>query len=377
MSSKNSKFRMASISDIHLGHSTTPTTHILKNLEKAFLDTAETAELDMITFGGDLFDTLLMLPNEDVNHIKIWAVRFLRMCARNDIVVVLLEGTPSHDWKQNKLLVELNELLDIGADVRYIQTLSIVYFERFGLHFLYVPDEWRPDPNQTWNEVVELLQKHGIEKVDYAIMHGFFPHQMPKQLIDAAHDPDRYLSIVREVIFIGHIHLYSQYERIYSNGSFDRLAHGEEGPKGHLRLLHDKRGNHITFVENKGAMIYKTVDVRGMDTEELHKKVEKALSEVPIGSPVRLWMEKGDIASGSLKWYKENYPGYRWSTKIESGPLKQAEDFELPRRQEMVKVTKDNIVPLLMERIRSRHPEKAERCERYLRGVVHGDASGN
>src|ERR1700739_1745074 len=99
---KTSKLNIASISDVHLGASRTPTTGILKNLRAAFPDNEETAQLDLICFVGDVFDTLLTLNYDDLVAIKLWINDFLRLCAKHDIVVYVLEGTPSHDWWQSQ-----------------------------------------------------------------------------------------------------------------------------------------------------------------------------------------------------------------------------------------------------------------------------------
>ena len=57
-----------------------------------------------------------------------------------NIILRILEGTPSHDWKQSKLFIHLNDLTKAGTDVKYIDSLSIEYIDKFGINVLY-PDE--------------------------------------------------------------------------------------------------------------------------------------------------------------------------------------------------------------------------------------------
>jgi DNA repair exonuclease SbcCD nuclease subunit len=367
-------FKLAELSDVHLGHSTTPTEHILNSLRAAFPSNSETAALDMIVIAGDLFDRLLNLPEDDVSPIRRWMNDFLRMCKRHDIVLRVLEGTPSHDWKQSAMFEEINEIADIGADCKYVSNLSIEYIERFGFTFLYVPDEWRPDPNQTWQEVLALLKENNLDKVDFGIMHGFFPHQLPAHLVPGSHDPERYLGIVSKVIFIGHVHKFSEYDRIYSAGSTDRISHGEESPKGHLRYTLEEDGTYrVKFIENVNAMIYKSIDCTGLDGEDLHREVEKVIATLPKRSAVRLISPKSEVASASLKYFKDKYTDFIWSMKVDAKTFKHAEELIVKRRdQKIVKITKDNIVPLLHERLKVKRPDQAESCVKILKDVVDG-----
>lgn len=373
MDSKSCKIKIAELSDVHLGHPNTPTTLIIKNLKIAFPDNAETGELDLIILAGDIFDRLLNLPDDDVYPIRKWVNQFLRICERRNIIVRVLEGTPSHDWKQSKLFEEVNEIACIGADCKYVETLSIEYIEKLDINVLYVPDEWRPDPNQTWLEVQGLLKQNNLTQVDYAVMHGSFPHQIPDKFTHANHNPERYLSIVKYIIFIGHIHKYSQHERIFAAGSFDRLNHGEEEPKGHLRYtLHENDSFEMVFVENKTSKIYKTIDCKDMDASQLNKYIEKVIKDLPIGSAIRISSNRGEIASTSLKYFKEKYPNYQWD-KTDNKSSKNAEELLLKKREhKTITVTPDNIIPLLMERIKVKYPDSVENCHRLLKGVVNG-----
>src|SRR5690606_40929570 len=93
---------------------------IVENLRKAFPDTDETGELDLILFAGDVFDRLLSFPSTEASEAADWFMDFLAMCQRRDIVVRVLEGTPSHDWKQSSFFVGLNRNLLKPADFKYV-----------------------------------------------------------------------------------------------------------------------------------------------------------------------------------------------------------------------------------------------------------------
>ena len=186
----------ASISDVHLGHRNALTIETLTQLRHAFPDTHQTAELDIVFICGDLFDNLLRANQPELIDIKIWIVEFLRLCKRHNILIRVLEGTSSHDWKQNRLLPTLNTIADIHADLKYHENLSIDYIESLDCHVLYVPDEWHASNfDLTWKDVQQLLIEHQLEKVDIAVMHGLFEFQVPAQIKIPTHRLDRYQAL--------------------------------------------------------------------------------------------------------------------------------------------------------------------------------------
>lgn len=369
---------IASTHDVHLGHPNTPTEHILRTLRAMFPDNPTTGDLDIIFFAGDLFDRLLNLPDDNVSLIKQWFVDFLHMCARRDIVVRMLEGTPSHDWKQPRMLVEQADLCGIPVDIKYVPDLSIEYMERFGIHVLYVPDEWRPRCDDTWLEVQTLLQQHQLDKVDFAVMHGAFHYQMPKNIHHQLelHDADRYLSIVRYNILIGHIHQYSSYDRILAGGSPERLCHGDEGKKGHWRVVVDRDGvPHPRFVVNEKAMRYDTLDCVGLEGEALHALVEERVGTLPLGSHIRLKTRKHDYAMEAIDLYRGKYPGINWTVKEVKGDKDEDKPVLIDGRTKFkgITITAENISELLTERLKSKlTPDQLARCQLNLKGVVDG-----
>lgn len=366
--------RIASISDIHLGHHNTTTMEILANLRRAFPDNEITGELDLIFIVGDVFDRLLQLPDNNALEIKFWINQFLRMCARRDIVVRVLEGTPSHDWGQSRLFTATNEVGEINADLKYIDRLDIDYIERFGITVLCIPDEWLPETDDIWKEVQRTLKQHGLKQVDFALMHGCFKYQLPAHVQVPRHEEERYLSIVRHYILIGHHHKHSMHERIIAQGSFDRLSHNEEEPKGHVRLTLRATGDDdIVFVENKHAKVYHTIDCRGLDIEAAFNKVKADLDH-PEGSFLRIRANREDPIMSAIDVLRGRYPQFNWSPpKVDGGVLRK-EDIQqnLKIKYDVLNITPNNIEELIMERIKKRNVSRELQvcCERLLNGVI-------
>ena len=364
-----SKLNIASISDIHLGHRQTPTRKIIENLYRAFPDTEATGELDLIIFGGDLFDGPLAHHSDDAILIQLWLFDFLKLCAKRDIVVRVLEGTRSHDWKQNAWFDVVKTISQLDVDVRYVSDLSIEYIERFDIRVLYVPDEWRPETDQTWLEVNQLLKEKALEHVDFTVLHGAFAEQLPEQANVPKHHSDRYESITRYRVLAGHIHQRWVHGRILGNGSFDRLVHGDEGAKGHWRIRVTDSEVSARFIENRHAMLYRTLKVSGLPMDEVLTKIDQETAQYPEGSQVRLQCTSTDPVVNAMDVVKKRYRQFVWSVKTTDRKETQAKLLVDHRpRTKHVPISESNIRQLLTEQLTAMavSPEIMSRCQSTL-----------
>ncbi|MND14830.1 hypothetical protein D3C81_193510 [compost metagenome] len=361
--------------DIHLGHHNTKTSHIIKNLYKAFPDNAETGELDMIIIAGDLYDRLMYYPDPNIPEIRRWMFSFLSMCKRRDIVVRILEGTPSHDWKQSAHFIAENEIAEIGADIKYVEVLSIEHIEKFGINVLYVPDEWKHDTDDVWLDVCKEMNEKGLEQVDFTILHGAFNYQLPSHVPVPTHIPERYMGITKYFVFGGHIHKRSQYGNILAAGSFDRLSHGEEEDKGHYRVVVDRDNvNHdITFVVNEGSKPYKSVDCTGQPLEDALAAIDRLIDTMPIDSHVRVIADKASPVALGFKEVKERYPLHWISSKFNDGEKVHREAVNrIITPYSPAAITRTNVVEMMMERARNRGiaPHLLQKAQELLNGQI-------
>lgn len=353
------------ISDVHLGHSRNTTVEIIRNLDIFFGEyqsQSQFVDLDIIFIAGDLFDTLLDLHNDDIHHIQLWLHRLMCFCVRHNIALRILEGTPSHDWKQSTTAETIAEMIGPELDFKYIDTLFIENNQKFGLSILYVPDEWTPNADVTFNQVKELVRENGLITVDIAIMHGGFRYQLmqaPEKV--QKHNEADYLSIVSRYISIGHIHSFSINDRIIAQGSFDRLAHGEEEPKGGvLCVLDDDNGDSFYFIENKFAKTFITIDIKRNDIDSAMSKIDKTLSKVKEFSYVRIKAKKDHPIYVGFDQLKAKYPLYTFSkTSVEDEEESQyslisAKPFD-DTEYVPISITKDNIKELLLDQVRGKY----------------------
>lgn len=368
----NSRLKVGVMSDVHLGHDKTRTEFIVENLLNAFPDNETTGELDLIWIAGDLFDRLLSFPTDSVTAISSWAYQFLTMCAKRDIVVRVLEGTPSHDWKQPKFMVEVNENANIGADLKYLPELCIEHIDRFGIDVLYVPDEWRAKNIDTWVEVQDLLKEHNLEKVDFSIMHGCFTYQIPPNIVDMfeTHDAENYLGITRYLIFIGHIHQHSQYKRIMAAGSFDRLRHGEEEDKGHIRATIEPDGNYTaTFVVNPRAKRYLTLDYTKQSLDDVYRQLDALVPELPEDSHIRLQADTDDAVFRAGADIKTRYKNINLSFK--SNQRKQKIEPIVTREViKSVNLSPSTILTMMEVNLNKNHAHVAKQATSVLKEII-------
>jgi hypothetical protein len=357
--------RYLTISDIHINqHRKNTTKEIIRNLDVFFSyynRDSQFVDMDIIYIAGDLFDSLSSLADEESHEILLWLYRLMSFCSEFSIKLRILEGTPSHDWKQSKLADSIYQILvhrKISLDYKYISTLHIEYITDLELYVLYVPDEYSPEVATTFSHVQQLLSDTGIRQVDIAIMHGAFGFQLkqaPSYI--QRHREEDYLAIVKHYINIGHVHGFMIYDRIIGQGSFDRNGHGEEEPKGGtICTIRSPTGDSFVFVENKGAKIFKTITLKTLDLDKCIAHIVKLTKNLPVGSFVRIKATKDHPIYSAFKDLESKFPLLRLSKLSSDKETEEVKSVSLDTDiYTPVSITDTNIVSLLMSEIRSKY----------------------
>lgn len=346
------------LSDIHLGHRKNPTTEIIANLN-LFFSQCDLRDLDAIFLAGDVFDRLLEFPSPEISEILLWYHSLLCLCAKNNIILRVLEGTPSHDWKQSKPCIDVSKI-NLPVNAKYVDTLYVEFIESLGISVLYVPDEWTADPNDTYQQVLQLLKDNDLHQVDIAIMHGCFNYQLPGMIRAPKHNEVNYLDIVKHYVHIGHIHTFSVYERIIAQGSFDRLAHGEEEPKGavYVSLFKDKPAE-FYFIENKSAKIFKTLEIRSRTLENAIKYIETNTANLPINSHIRLKAKKDHPVFLAFKEIELKFADFFITklsdTETDVTPYTLIDEIAVDDDYTPITITRDNIANMLLDIVQSKY----------------------
>lgn len=352
----NKEIKLLAVSDIHFGSKRNKTSKIISNFKKYILN-EQNKNLDILVIVGDFYDGLLDLKSQEGYEIDYLIYLILTYCKLNEITLRVLEGTPSHDWTQPERFIKLNNILGYkDLDIKYVDNVTVEYMEKFDIHVLYVPDEIQPTPEKTLALVKETMMSKGLDKVDLAFMHGQFEYQLPAHIKNIPrHSSAEYLGLVKSFIFVGHIHTHSVFERIIAQGSFDRLSHGEEEPKGFVIANITNNTSEFFFIENKDAKIYKTVDCSYFELDKSLEYLKEMAASLPEDSAIRISANSNQPILANIQELVIFAPHITWTKHIRDkdkgtdnnvSELIEDEEIYTP-----VTITKDNLVQLLTPRL--------------------------
>lgn len=265
------------LSDVHLVPKSIPNHHVVDSLRLMFTP-ERMRRADALFITGDLWDRLVTSTDlaAEKNESIDWVVEILQLSKSTNTPIRAVKGTPSHDWDQMQWLIKQNELCGIGADIRYFDDVHLEKDPTFNKWIAYIPDAIRSTPIEVYNELVEKMKTLGCDKIDYILAHGFFDFQNTHGA--PAYDTVAFSEIVRYGIFCGHDHGNKQHLKVYVPGSFERLAYGEEGPKGILNSRVIKGVHHVTFIENENAAWIRTADLTEVPDDLLVSRVEAEIA---------------------------------------------------------------------------------------------------
>jgi hypothetical protein len=350
--------RIAVVSDLHLGHRKTATRFIVDNLNKVVTHPNVFSQLDIFFIAGDLFDDLLMLSQDEISTIQEWIFRTLALCAKYKVKFRLLKGTPSHDRDQSSWVESIASLCKDhfhgDIDFVYQKDIAVEYFDQWNLKVIYVPDEARPTGMEILRDAKLLAAKQGWQSVDLAIMHGFFKYQIPVMKAHThALDEEDWLDFVTGGIFIGHVHTHSRYKGIFAQGSFDRLTHGQEEAKGFARAIVAKDFCQADFVENPGAMVYRTLVCNHEDVDKAIEYIDRNLKRLHQSvCHIRIRANDAKPILQSERVLKNRYPQVRWSfDKIKSEQDLKKHMQRKARLHESLIINKHTLHDQLLERL--------------------------
>lgn len=309
----NGNISLLAISDIHVG-CPRMNPHLLHEKFKKYIYPQITESTNILFICGDFFDTLLNL-NAYASFEAMDIIKELKfLCRKCNCDLRILRGTFTHDRNQPKHFVNGENPNDLT--VRLFDTMSIEHHEKTGLDILYMPDNLVS--NDIYEDIRQLLEKHNLEKVDILVHHGYFKHMLPEALLTkglphGCLEVERISKYVRGCVLNGHVHISSIYQNVISIGSFERLTHGEEEPKGFYRIDIKNGIYSFEFIENEDANIFKTFNLQSYSAEDaMHVFEEKWLQIIPSfrdDEPVRIRIVSGDksVIEGCSQLAKSQY----------------------------------------------------------------------
>ena len=309
------------ISDLHIGHRHTPSTHILSALNywliryKDYLDKSK-----LFIISGDFWDKLISMLSDDVQVGIIIMNRIMNACNKHNLVLRIVEGTRSHDVGQCKIFEGLAEAYP-DLDYAYVAHASIEIHDGLGKSILYVPDDITDERHKVEPIVHKLLKDNNLDHVDIAIIHTQFQYQLPKDKGIDFSDEGFYTSITRDFIISGHIHPPSRYANIIVPGSFDCIEHGQSLRKGGVYLSRDPKTGYLDVKRliNKKQAVYERITLPKNNPEEfVDAKVKEIIKYNTVRNNIKCFNiqlsgEDEPIINNLISSYSKMYPGVRFT----------------------------------------------------------------
>jgi hypothetical protein len=262
------------ISDVH--HGAKPEEQMRHEFygEGGFFDVLDAAlpepEFLGVAITGDWWDCKLSMNDPKAKLGTSIVVDIMTRCKSHNKWLIILRGTYSHDLQQ------LDHFKELEVTYEKFRLFNTVEEFQFGpLKTLIVPEEYPKDPDEYYGEYYD-------RKYDLILGHGFFDFNcfdsndaeksMPSMPV---FDAEKFCKMAPLTIF-GHDHTHKNFigaihkgmkgkpGRIFYNGSFSRLCHGEEPAKGFLYVVYDPSDIQVNFIENELAPKYVTVNIESL-----------------------------------------------------------------------------------------------------------------
>lgn len=348
--------RIIQIGDVHLGLATNPAPNIIDNIRKYIHPVIAKGKIDVFIIGGDLFERLLFYNDPHIDAISLWIAEIITLCQRTDTELIVLEGTPLHDRKQSKALATTHALLGFTDGFKYITELSIEYNQKLGKYILYVPDVIRNSAATTLADVKTMLAARGISRVDIAIMHGAFDHQLVAD--KHTHSAEEYSQLVKDIIIVNHVHNFSHQGKIVAPGSFDYTDHSNTGQVGGVLV---EIGSHIKVsrIINKSPMPFMTYTLTDDNHEFIARAIDELISKYPELCPnIRLTTVLNAQSKAFYASMKKDYPFVKWTIKAIRDELTEKKEVEVLHEYVSVEITEDNIESILADKLSRNNVDK-------------------
>ena len=339
-----SELSIFSISDLHLNNRRIGARRLCANVLN-FLErySEEIKFSDVFVIGGDFFDTLLFHPSEDTKYIYEVIFRILGMCAEHDVMLIVLNGTRTHDWDQCRDFIYLSTNYGDDLNIRYIEDMEILEIK--GKQIMFVPDELHHNSKDTYDQAQEMIATRGLQQVDALVIHGGFSYQLDFPGVDA-HDQHLWMGLVKYLIISGHIHVSIPYGTIVPNGSFDMLVFGE---------ARDKGGWLFTFIgevvakqrlSNTDAIYFEIFNVDETESlEDVMGRLKTLLSELPDGSYISIRPPVGHPINHLMLEIKRSYPLQNFYKETYGTVVKEVEEITY----DVIEIHEGNLVQVFTD----------------------------
>lgn len=193
-----------------------------EHMIKYFKETLEYIKPDIFIIAGDLTDSRnLRFETPEAAKLVKFMQFLLEITKKNNIELVVLKGTPSHD---GDIVKNLNVVTSRYNHFTYID--SICRLTLRGANFVFIPETYSPTYEDFELELHKYVNVNN--KADVIVFHGMFDFAIPAvKQIDSKHNLSRSvvmnsskISKYANIIIGGHVHSFIKEKNIYYTGRF-------------------------------------------------------------------------------------------------------------------------------------------------------------
>lgn len=350
----NHQLNWAAIADLHFGEHKLPPDTLYLNLVEYLYPKLE--GMDILFIPGDLFDSQLTLTHLGSYYAMMFISDMVYHSERTGMKIRIVDGTYSHDRNQSKFIKSFTKHAH-KCNCRIITEIEVetIKLEKgvAPLRVVYLPDSLPyGHSNQVIDRIMELFQQVGWTTADVLLGHGSFAHALPEVARTATtYSAEQFDGLIDGPIIMGHIHVPSRHGKVMYTGSFERLAHGEEGKKGFLTGTMDwQRKWSYKFVENKKAIKFITLSLHTEDHDEVVQEFRSLIIQKfpTLQGHVRVLHADATIRSLLHQICNAEFPKIRYTSKT-SEALKEEREIAEPVEVDDAQLVLD--LPTLTEMI--------------------------
>jgi hypothetical protein len=316
--------RILFVSDVHFGCNSVSQEELANAFAATIFPLLE--ETDIFFINGDFFDTLVIFDNHGFDPICDTIFKLFYLCEKHNVILRLMQGTWTHDRDQCRRFETFYRYSRATFNFRFVDgiDLEVMSVKDRDLKGMYVPDDL---PFKSSDDIVDVikerLRERGWDSVDYGCMHGFFDFTFPKNVRtdNVVVFKKEQFPFVKKMIDVGHVHQYRKDGHVISNGSFDRLTHGDEDPKGCIKVLDYPDHYTAQFIQNHQAAIFDTLTFVSEDsTETISQKIESHIAGLNTDRTIslRFLVDSSEQYEVVKTWMREHHPNIRCSRKKKS-----------------------------------------------------------
>ena len=325
--------KITAVGDLHFGNPRIKADQMYEKLKKYLYPEILTSHLVLLT--GDTYDQLTTVSSSANKFVLMFIRDLFYLSSKYGIQIRILHGTYSHDRDQ---VIVFNNLISENARAKIVNEIYTEELTDFRnsyidsnisdkLKILYIPDNL---PYKRSEEVLEHIRKIykvvGWDKADLVLGHGTFAHALPgvaeEHLPACTYKLEQFNEFIdsNNPIVMGHIHTPSHKGNCYYCGSFERMTHGEEEPKGFFTFIRESNIWDARFIEDKDAVRFISITPQGDTTDDV---VKDYIRQLDLNFPehtgwVRVLHNSSEIRTLLHTITVQNYPDLHYTSKAVS-----------------------------------------------------------